>query len=648
MDQPQATQPAPPAPRTNIFLLLRDIIINPGAAFTALKLSPAPPVWKLLALLLAAFALYCFHMRLPTLQARAPLAPFVTIAFGDINPAAIPSLLAMLALSAVLTPLLLHPAARLLGGKGGLKTGMAGFYLAALAALAVNMALNLAFVAANLFGYLLLGCSLWFLVLCALHLRYSYGLSPLLHGFVLAPVFGLLALLQLVCAVRVTMPYIKRAMDLSKKLETVPRPLIPQFGDGQENAAGLYRHAADKLARINDKDRGRASTAIFYGFTDEDGSLAAMLERQAEALDYFRKAAAVPHCNFAALSMKEKTSASALPFPDELTTLPLLTLVEARAFQAQGRLDLALDRLLAVVSAADHLGQQANFILAAALYRKELIDRLYTPAADLLAGRKLQEEDCRLLLRKLDSALIRTRPFGDALRERAELTLAGAEPLVKEYAAIFREPAAGTIVKDYLALQDGVLESLSAAAAHNAPGKYTEFMAGLTAETADIHKLYFGKKPSLTDCVWHPAKLPACCLAFRMSDFPDLAPIVGPYFVSEIKLKLLATAAAIRVYEFRYGRPPGSLNDLAPEYLTGLPLDTFASDVLKYSVKQDGAWLLYSVGPDRHDDNGAMECKDEEWDGAAGLPGDLVFRSSAPEKKPASKAKKKRTAAGGQ
>lgn len=627
MDQPQAIQP--PAPQADIFPLVKNIVIKPGKAFAALKLSPAPPAWKLLALMLAAFALYYLHMLSPFIQSRSPLAPFVTITFGDINPAAIPSLLGLLALSAALAPLALHIAARLLGGRGALKAAMAGFYLITLAALTADMALNLVFFAANLFGHALLGCAAWFVIISVLSLKELYGLGPAASAAAWLFAFFPLFLAQSFCVGAAAIPCVKLARELSIKTKNIPVPLAIQYGDGEANAAGMYGYAAKLLsARLSALEKGRALAVVYGGFSDPDGSLAAVLGREREALDAFRQAAAAPCCNFAALTLKEKTLGADLPFPD-VTTLPLLTLAEARAFESRGRTDLALDRLLAVVSAADHLGQQTNFMLAAAVFRKTILDRLYQPAASLLAYRGLNAEDSRLLLKRLDAALISARPLDEALREQESFRSAGGAPVLKELAALFREPAAGRIVREYLALEKDMENALSTAAAHNDPGKYTEFMTGLASRTADIHRFY-GKKITYAPCVLHPARLAACYLPVYMADFPDLTAIIAPHYLGETKLKLLTAAAAIRVYEFTAGRPPARLNDLVPEYLADLPRDDFGGGPLKYVRKPDGSWLLYSAGPDRKDDNGAMDCRDQEWTGTTALPGDLVFRSPVP------------------
>jgi len=69
------------------------------------------------------------------------------------------------------------------------------------------------------------------------------------------------------------------------------------------------------------------------------------------------------------------------------------------------------------------------------------------------------------------------------------------------------------------------------------------------------------------------------------------------------RLRLLALELALRCYVAEQGKPPASLNELAPRYLHSVPLDPFTDQPLVYSAEGTN-WLLYSVGPDRTDDGG--------------------------------------------
>lgn len=60
---------------------------------------------------------------------------------------------------------------------------------------------------------------------------------------------------------------------------------------------------------------------------------------------------------------------------------------------------------------------------------------------------------------------------------------------------------------------------------------------------------------------------------------------------------------AIERYRKRNGEPPMSLNDLAPEYVSTVPLDPFDGRPLRYRVESD-RYFVYSVGENLRDDGG--------------------------------------------
>jgi hypothetical protein len=69
--------------------------------------------------------------------------------------------------------------------------------------------------------------------------------------------------------------------------------------------------------------------------------------------------------------------------------------------------------------------------------------------------------------------------------------------------------------------------------------------------------------------------------------------------------RLLATACALRAYKLDHGSYPSTLQQLVPSYLHAVPLDPFtAASTLRYR-RSGQKYVLYSVGPDMHDDGGA-------------------------------------------
>jgi hypothetical protein len=68
--------------------------------------------------------------------------------------------------------------------------------------------------------------------------------------------------------------------------------------------------------------------------------------------------------------------------------------------------------------------------------------------------------------------------------------------------------------------------------------------------------------------------------------------------------RLLATTCALRAYQLDHGAYPATLGQLVPSYLSSVPLDPFAtSSPLRYRLT-GAKYVLYSIGPDMHDDGG--------------------------------------------
>jgi hypothetical protein len=78
---------------------------------------------------------------------------------------------------------------------------------------------------------------------------------------------------------------------------------------------------------------------------------------------------------------------------------------------------------------------------------------------------------------------------------------------------------------------------------------------------------------------------------------------------NQAHIRMLLCALALRCYRLEHGELPAALADLAPEYLPEVPVDPFSDGPFVYR-RQDGQYVLYSVGPDGHDDGGKAS---QQW-----------------------------------
>jgi hypothetical protein len=89
---------------------------------------------------------------------------------------------------------------------------------------------------------------------------------------------------------------------------------------------------------------------------------------------------------------------------------------------------------------------------------------------------------------------------------------------------------------------------------------------------------------------------------------------------AESQRRLLVTAIALQRYCLRHGKHPPDLKSLVPEFLAEVPLDRIDGQPLRYQLKPDGSFLLYSIGEDAVDQGGdATPAKRDEkprnWNG---------------------------------
>ena len=68
--------------------------------------------------------------------------------------------------------------------------------------------------------------------------------------------------------------------------------------------------------------------------------------------------------------------------------------------------------------------------------------------------------------------------------------------------------------------------------------------------------------------------------------------------------RMAVTAIALERFRLKHGEYPAGLRELVPEYLPKTPIDLMDGKPLRYRRKDDGTFLLYSVGEDGKDDGG--------------------------------------------
>lgn len=88
--------------------------------------------------------------------------------------------------------------------------------------------------------------------------------------------------------------------------------------------------------------------------------------------------------------------------------------------------------------------------------------------------------------------------------------------------------------------------------------------------------------------------------------YPSLASQIERIFTSETIRRLGITAVALRRYHLKSGCYPETLSELAPSYLSSMPIDPMDQKPLRYHKNTDDTFLLYSIALDGTDKQGSL------------------------------------------
>jgi hypothetical protein len=81
----------------------------------------------------------------------------------------------------------------------------------------------------------------------------------------------------------------------------------------------------------------------------------------------------------------------------------------------------------------------------------------------------------------------------------------------------------------------------------------------------------------------------------------------------EVARRLLVTAIALRRHQLAHGKYPDNLDQLAPNFLPAVPVDLMDGKPLRYQLKTNDTYLLYSVGEDGIDNGGDPTNTNKYW-----------------------------------
>ncbi|HEY4952910.1 MAG TPA: hypothetical protein VII71_05950 [Verrucomicrobiae bacterium] len=127
-------------------------------------------------------------------------------------------------------------------------------------------------------------------------------------------------------------------------------------------------------------------------------------------------------------------------------------------------------------------------------------------------------------------------------------------------------------------------------------------MADATAGTAFPAQIKDLDKKSDQDMNHHywPYKI------FAKMLMPALTTSVKKFTYGQSSVNLARVAIALERHRLAHGEFPGSLDALAPQFITKVPHDIINGQPLHYRRTDDGQFILYSVGWNERDDGGSV------------------------------------------
>ncbi|MEX0886174.1 MAG: hypothetical protein WD009_07015 [Phycisphaeraceae bacterium] len=250
---------------------------------------------------------------------------------------------------------------------------------------------------------------------------------------------------------------------------------------------------------------------------------------------------------------------------------------------AQGDYEAAVDHLVAIVALAESLREEPVAISQFVRWSIHLlvVDRMRR----IVSRHKLPAEQ----LARLEDALAAVEPV-DGLARALLVERAMGVDIYGRSASAMRDwfgvnewlimawRAGGLADLDqlrYLDMMERVIEM--------AGRPYTEVAADLEALEDEFDSL------------------PGWYLGARDSSLPGTPRTVARY---DAMLRMAGLAMAVERYRVDHGALPGSLAELVPGYIDAVPVDAFDGAALRYAVRDEGGYVIYSVGQDGVDRGG--------------------------------------------
>jgi hypothetical protein len=405
---------------------------------------------------------------------------------------------------------------------------------------------------------------------------------------------------------------------------------IPQ-GD-ETNAAFWYQQAFSKIQEPSPKIQAELTEVLAKGWDGEHPALTEFLQQNAAALASLTRGAELPQCDFFN-GQRPRTLSAPVPNVLKVRALAQAMTLQGRFDEHLGQTSKALERYLLTVRFGRHLCQQPQATLIDVMLGIAVQGIIYDSFAQFTQRSSLTVEDYRKAIQQMLPLMTEEREL-DQVVETEFQNMRGtlAEAFQKEMKnGKVDATRVGEILRAIDALHKEYEGYFSEAHRRYAPEEFMQKFQTLKQEVErDPALAKFGPVDDvlleviLKENVVSSEGISADLIAkmFLSLSLPSMEKAMESFWIGRARFNLLVGVLGIQLYKLEHGIAPQKLDELISVHLPQVPDDPFDGMPLRY-VQESGQWRLWSIGPDRKDQQG-KQLLPVTLKG----PGDMVLSSS--------------------
>lgn len=378
--------------------------------------------------------------------------------------------------------------------------------------------------------------------------------------------------------------------------------IIPKAVPAEQNAAPLYEQAFALLNEGTEREKQLHSAWNRELTAQEWWAVDSLLQKNQRALQFVRQAAQRPRCIFAVDWSNPLTGMR--PQYAKLRECARLLTAEARQRKRQGNIDGAAESLRTAMRPSDHLADDPQMLITY-LVRLAIDTIALGNLERTLSDTEASRADYRAALNKV-SMITPRRDLAQAFVH---------ERLVSRFA--------------YRLLYMGRLDELGEAARPpigRIPLVVRWWVARDEAFALRAFRRMIGEARherldwqgiNQLNELEQQARRHGCLIIAQL--LPVFVKMFPKAAQGQARVDATRLALALRLYRLDHGDYPATLDALAPNYLSKVPLDPFTNKPFVYKREGKGS-VVYSLGPNQRDDGGAFDPKNRD-------AGDMPWRS---------------------